>query len=649
MLIGDQATLTANIQAVGAAPPGGYPVTWLSEFPNVVSVSSSGAVTALAVGSSTIQARAGNGVGYFTITVVPAPVVTGLAITPGTLYLGPGTTGALVPSFTSIGPAPAGGWPVTWTSASPAIATVDAAGVVTGVAPGSTTIKATSGTQTAGATVAVSLPGGGSASTVTAVVVSPQIRTFLLAGRPKLFTYAVQASGPPPQSGWTATWKSSDPSIATVAADGTVNPVAPGIATITATVGGVSGSTLAEVVPLPGVIGVRVDFSQNDMQVGDTLTYTATVDVIGPPPAGGYVITWTSSDPAVASITPNGLLTARAVGSATITATSYGRTATSDLIVVARTTPPPPPPITGITSVALNPAGPIVVATGGRGGFYADVVATTKPPANTLEWPVDWSTNNPAVLSVPAIPAQYMNFTAVTEGIATMTATLGGKSATATVYVATPTGISVSPAALSLAAGQQSALSPTVTSTGPLPPTGYPVGYQVGSPLVASVSPAGVVTALGAGKTRITASAGAAYAFSVVTVTGPGLTLALTGSSSVKGTIKPFDATSYYLDCYIPMTMTATGSGTTMWGNEEWSYDGGPFKTYPPGNTQSLTAGSSMIWRVYPGGAPAPTPAQVKGYTATAKFHYAVNASYSDYQHGVAPDFVITQTYSCQP
>lgn len=654
MMVGEQLTLTAGVASVGSTPVGGWPVTWHSDEPHVASVSASGVVTALAPGGANIRASAGTGIGRAGIAVYSDPTVTGVTLTPATLYLGPGATGSFVPALTTVGAEPSGGWPLTWTSASPAIATVSAAGVITGVAPGSTVISAASGSHVGRATVAVSTASGGTASKVTSVSISAMFKGYVLVARQKLFTASVQADGPPPQGGWTVAWSSSDPAVAAIGMDGTVTGVAPGLATISASVGGVEGTSVLEVVAPPGVVGVDIANPHDQLRVGDTVTYVGSVIAIGSAPPGGYVMTWSSDTPAVASITPGGLLTAKSLGAATITVTAYGKTA-SLLVGVGPTPPPDPtptptPPITGITSVSIQP-GVVVHGLGSRGDLRADVSATTQPPYPLWEWPVAWTSSNPAVVSMSAVQTQVPNYTALSEGTATITATLGGKSATATVYVATPRDVTVSPATLSLAAGQQGTLTAAVSSTGPLPLGGYPVQYVVTSPLVASVSPSGVVTALGAGTTRVHVNAWAKSATAMVTVTGPGLTLTLSGTSTVKGTLKPYDATSYYLSCSIPLTMTATGAGTARWGREEWSTNGGPFVSVPSSNTFSpLTAGASMIWKAYFNGTPAPTAAQVEGFTATAKFHYAVNASMSDYPWGsFVQDYVVTQTYGCQP
>ena len=97
------------------------------------------------------------------------------------------------------------------------------------------------------------------------------------------------------------------------------------------------------------------------------------------------------------------------------------------------------------------------------------------------------------------------------------------------------------------------------------------------------------------------------------------------------------------------MSMTATGSGTAIWGNEEWSYDGAPFKSFPPSTSQTLAAGTSLLWRVLTGGPP--VVGQPVGFTVTVRTHYAVNEDSSDYPNpsGFAQDNVISTTYTCQP
>jgi len=206
--------------------------------------------------------------------------------------------------------------------------------------------------------------------------------------------------------------------------------------------------------------------------------------------------------------------------------------------------------------------------------------------------------------------------------------------------------LTMSPRTSSLSVGQTTTVSSSVTTTGPSLPAVFPVGYQSTSPLVASVSPAGVVTALAAGKTRIYAVAGTLRDSAIVTVSGPGLTLALTGPTTLKGRIGVANG-SYYLECVFPMTMTAGGTGTVVWGNEDYSYDGGPFTSYQARYIQTMAAGTSLVWTMDIAGPAAAT--QTTPLVATVRTHYGVNASWYDYVNKFASDYVLSTTYTCSP
>ncbi len=125
------------------------------------------------------------------------------------------------------------------------------------------------------------------------------------------------------------TWSTSDGSIATVAG-GLVTAVAPGSATITATVGAVSSTCTVTVNPI-NVSAVTLDITETSLVIGGTVQLTATVD---PANATNKTIVWNTTDEAVATVV-DGLVTAVAVGEATITAEADGMFATCDVTVVA--------------------------------------------------------------------------------------------------------------------------------------------------------------------------------------------------------------------------------------------------------------------------------------------------------------------------
>ena len=119
------------------------------------------------------------------------------------------------------------------------------------------------------------------------------------------------------------TWSTSDAVVATVDANGLVTAVAPGTATITATTndGSNLSASCAFTVHQPTVLASSIALNQTaaELNEGETLQLAATVL---PENATDKSVTWTSSDEAVATVNNNGLVTAVAPGTATITATT---------------------------------------------------------------------------------------------------------------------------------------------------------------------------------------------------------------------------------------------------------------------------------------------------------------------------------------
>jgi Bacterial Ig-like domain (group 2) len=249
---------TAQLKAIGTYTDGSTKdltgtATWVSSAPGVATVSAglvSCSASATLSGSATISATGptatGTTTGSTTVTCL-APVLQSITIAPAQLTLPTGGTAQLAATGNySSGPAQPLTSTVQWSSSVSSVATVSAAGLVTcnagATMNGSATITATSGSVSASIGVTCQ------AAQIKYITIVPSRECEIPAGgKFQLTAIGTFASGATKNVTATATWTSSASSVATVAA-GLVSCKAPhsyydGHATISATVGSVSGST----------------------------------------------------------------------------------------------------------------------------------------------------------------------------------------------------------------------------------------------------------------------------------------------------------------------------------------------------------------------------------------------------------------------
>jgi len=183
-------------------------------------------------------------------------------------------------------------------------------------------------------------------------------------------------------SGRTMSWATTAASVATVSSSGLVTGVAAGSATITATSEGQSGTAAITVTHVP-VASVSVSPVTGFIQVSQTLQLTASPKDANGNPLSGRTVTWTSSDSAVATVNGSGLVTGRAVGSVTITATSEGKSGSAAINVTAPSpsgTPDPALlPVATTAQVPLTAAYDALNVPGlAAGTWYADPTTGVK-------------------------------------------------------------------------------------------------------------------------------------------------------------------------------------------------------------------------------------------------------------------------------
>ena len=206
---------------------------------------------------------------------------------------------------------------ITWTSSNAAVATIDNTGKVTLVEASSTpvtlTATAVSGSITKTATTSITVRVSGVVATV---VVSPGTWT-LKAGQTKSFTAAALDAGNG-QSLTTITWTSTAPTIATVDTAGLVTARAIGTAVITATsTNGKSGSATVTVI---SAASVALNSGKSSVALGmQTQFFFSGTDASGKLLTS---VTWTTSNAAILGVDQNGIVSAKTLGTAQLTATA---------------------------------------------------------------------------------------------------------------------------------------------------------------------------------------------------------------------------------------------------------------------------------------------------------------------------------------
>ena len=152
--VGETVQLTATVKDADGNVLTGQAVAWSTTAASVASVSSSGLVTANALGTAVITAASGSRNGYSTITVIPEPIAS-ISVSPTIDTLVQGETVQLTATLRDAANNIVTDRNVTWLSTAPPIAAVSNGGLVTGVGEGISTITASADDRSASATIRV--------------------------------------------------------------------------------------------------------------------------------------------------------------------------------------------------------------------------------------------------------------------------------------------------------------------------------------------------------------------------------------------------------------------------------------------------------------------------------------------------------------
>ncbi len=367
--------------------------TWESSAPSVATVTSGGKVTGVSYGTATITCTVGGKSDTCEVTVSPS--FTGIELDTDAVRIKKGNSTVLMatilPEDTPDEPT------ITWSSNKTSVATVDGSGKVTGVGYGTATITATAGTHSA--TCEVEVYGA-----MTGVSLDRHSAAILKNGSITLEAQALPEDTTDPIS---FTWSSSKPSVATVNNSGKVTGVSNGITTITVTCNGFSDT--CEITVTGELTGIAITPETLFMVPGDTQRISVSLE-----PANlvdNANINLASSNGNIVTVATNGTVTAKGVGTATITATctAGGKTFSKVCSVT-------------VSDIAIMEGGSRKTSLSlekGKSASLSAVYTANGDPAS-----VKWKSSNTAVATI----GSDGKVTAVKAGTSTITATTTSNS-----------------------------------------------------------------------------------------------------------------------------------------------------------------------------------------------------------------------------
>ena len=494
--------------------------TWTTSDAAVATINA-GLATAQGVGQATIKAALGAVAAETSLTVTESVLVS-ITLSP----IAPSVAKGLTAQFNATGTYTDGSSNdvsalVSWASAAPGIASINAEGLATALAEGSATISAKIG-DVVGSTVLTVTP-----AELVSFAVSPAGASVAKGLSRQFSAIGTYTDASTRDLSASAAWSSSDEAVATIGETGLAATLAEGSTTITATLGGWSASAILTVDPA-ALVSIAIDPTNPTIAQGSTAQFQATgtytdetmVDLTAS-------VAWSSSDATIATIAANGLATAKAEGSATITAAVGSIKAETTLNVTPAE----------LVSISVSP-GDASLAKGLTQVFLATGLYSDGSTQD-LSSQVVWASSNVDAATISNEPGFRGLATALGVGSTTITATFGDAlgSAVLTVTPAELVSIAIGPVDPTVAQGASQTFTATGTytddSTADLTSQ---VAWSSSDAAVATIDASGLATALGAGSTTISAALGAASASTTLTVEAAADPAVVTGTSVMWGT-----------------------------------------------------------------------------------------------------------------
>jgi uncharacterized protein YjdB len=374
---------------------------------------------------------------------------------------------------------------VTYSVDAPAIAEVTPAGLVTGKAAGTAVITATSEGRTGTIAVRVLVR-------ASRVVVAPSTADVII-GQSRQFVAVITGPAGEALTSRSVTWKSTNTAVASPSANGLVTAVALGTITLTATTDFDStvGSATVNVVDPVANITITPNVAQI-LRLGATLQLSAqTTNTAGQPVT--RPVRWSSTNPTNATVDSlTGLVTAVAIGNATIIAQSEGRSASIGISIV-------PVPV---ASVVLSPADTIFLFPQNQRQMSFVAKDSAGNTLSTLGRVVNWQSDNIPVANVSSAGV----VTGFQVGAARISVTVDQVRSNETpikVSLVPVSTVTVSPNGATVRVSNVLQFGAVLRDSVGNPLAGRPITWSVSDTTVASITSTGLLTAIAVGSVQV--------------------------------------------------------------------------------------------------------------------------------------------------
>jgi len=280
-------------------------IIWSSSNQKIATVDQNGNIKGISNGSTTIIVKSEDNKFKTSINVTVKNLVTNIKLNKTSLTLNKNKSFNLT---YDIYPEYASNKSVTWSSSNPKIATVDQNGKVTAVSGGITYIYISSkdGNFKTSCRVIVNVP-------VTGIQIDKK-KINLNKGQNSKITATIKPSD---ATNKTIIWSSSNPKVATVDQNGNIKAISDGITNITAATKENNYKIISTITVKTPVTGIKLNTSNITINKTNTKKIIATIK---PNDATNKTIIWSSNDPEIVSVDAKGIITAKKIGTATITA-----------------------------------------------------------------------------------------------------------------------------------------------------------------------------------------------------------------------------------------------------------------------------------------------------------------------------------------